>query len=339
MRKILYVYQNYRSVYSSASLSILRGFEGQKNVRLEVFEFKPVSYNHFLNRVFNRIPWISKLHFKNENQRLKKIIGRGEFDAIFIMKGTDLKYLTLQEIKRQNSNLKLICFNPDDPFNQASSNPDIVNSIKVYDIYCIWTKHLNNQLLKAGAKQIYYFPFGVDEEIIYPVDSEYLYDVSFIGNGDTERHLLISSLADELTKRGLNLKIHVFGNNWPSFGNKVIIHGQRNGKELLKTIAASRINLNLLRKQNKNSINMRTFEIPAARGFMLHESSEEARSFFESDTEMIYFDSTKDLVDKCEHFLTNSDIRESIKSNSFDVVNTGNYSYKWIVKKLLESIQ
>jgi hypothetical protein len=335
MSKLLYVYQNYRESYSSASLSILRGLRKINEIILSDFEIKPISYNNKINRVLNKLPFLQHANFKRQNDLLEKIVDQGEYDFMFVMKGTDLKAVTLKRIKINNPSIKLICFNPDDPFNKASSNSDILATIPLYDYYCIWTKYLDNQLLEAGAKQIIYLPFGIDNEIIYPVEAAYQYDISFVGNGDAERHQLIESLNGEIIKRGLDYKIHIFGSNWPFMGEKVLIHGQRNGIELLKTISASKINLNLLRKQNKNSINMRTFEIPAANGFMMHEESEEAKIYFSDSVEVVYFKSIDDLVTKCEFYLIHENERYIAIKNCYKRIACNDYSYKSFLKSRL----
>lgn len=338
MKSLLYVYQNYRKSYSSASLSILRALHSLKGFKIEDFEVKPISYSNFINRILNKVSFIRTRHFKVQNELLMTKVGNGCYDYMFVMKGTDIKSDTLLEIKKKNPSIKLICFNPDDPFNRASSNEEIIKSIAVYDYYCIWTRHLDLKLKAAGANHIKYLPFGVDETIIYPLDAEYKYEISFVGNGDDERHQLIRGLALEFERRNLMIRIHIFGSNWPDLGSNVIVDGQKNAEDLLKTIAASKINLNLLRKQNKNSINMRTFEIPAARGFMLHERSDEAQSFFTSNTEVVYFDDVVDLANKCEYYLKNEEERKGCVTNCNKKLKSVDYSYQKIMDNVFNQL-
>jgi hypothetical protein len=335
MNKVLYIYQNYTNDYSSASLSILKALKKIKEINIKEFEMKPISYNNNVNRIVNRLPFLRSINIKKQNSRFQEILKKDNYDFLFVMKGTDIKTQTLKLIKDENPSLKLICFNPDDPFNEASSNSDIVSSIPLYDYYCIWTRHLDYQLREAGANEIIYLPFGVDNEIIYPVDAEFQYDISFIGNGDTERHQLVKALNDEIVKKNLKFKVHIFGNNWHITSKQVVFHGQRTGIELLKTISASKINLNLLRKQNKNSINMRTFEIPAANGFMLHEASEEAKMFFIDNEEVVFFTSVSDLVNKCDFYLSNEVMLNQVRKNGHENISINDYSYEHLIKNKL----
>ena len=48
---------------------------------------------------------------------------------------------------------------------------------------------------------------------------------------------------------------------------------------------------------------MRTFEIPASKGFMLHEKSEEVMDFFEEGKEAEYFSSPEEVLDKLKFYL------------------------------------
>jgi len=330
MAKLLYIYQNYWRTYSSATLSILRGFEAVEGLKVNAFEIKPLSYHYNLNRVLNNLPFLRAGHFERQNASIEKKALNGSYDFLFVMKGTDLKAKTLERIRKKNPDIRLICFNPDDPFNMSSSNQEILKSIPIYDHYCIWTRHLDQKLKQAGAKDIIYFPFGVDDTIIYPVATHYKYELSFVGNGDAERHKIIAEVLQEIKERNLNITVHVFGNNWPKLDQSLEVHGAQYGNDLLETIGATKINLNLLRKQNKAAINMRTFEIPAAGGFMLHEESEEARAFFTKD-EALYFSSTRELVDKIDYFLTNDTIREEMISKCLVKIKEGQFSYKKII--------
>lgn len=338
MKKLLYIYQNYWKTYSSATLSILRGFNEIEKLNVDSFEVKPLSYKYQFNRILNNIPLVSESYFKWQNNLLEKKALHNNYDYLFVMKGTDIKAQTLINIKTKNPRIKLICFNPDDPFNLASSNEEIIKAIPLYDHYCMWTRHLNEKLLMMGAKDVIYFPFGVDREVIFPVKSDYKYDVSFVGNCDEERQSMMNSLMDELKRKKLKIKVHVFGNNWSSKSENLIVHGPKLGNELLETISASRINLNLLRKQNKNSINMKTFEIPAAGGFMFHENSIEAQDFFRPNKEAVYFKSIEELADLCEFYLKKTDKREMIVKNSEVRILQGTFSYKYIINSSLEGV-
>ena len=77
---------------------------------------------------------------------------------------------------------------------------------------------------------------------------------------------------------------------------------------------------------------MRTFEIPAAKGFMIHEESEDAQMFFNSDEEVVYFDSIQDLVDKCIFYMNNENERTRVIDKLTNKLKQSNYSYYNFIK-------
>jgi spore maturation protein CgeB len=93
-----------------------------------------------------------------------------------------------------------------------------------------------------------------------------------------------------------------------------------------------------LRKQNKDSINMRTFEIPAAGGFMFHEVSSEAKHFFTPNEEVVYFSNVQELVNLCQVYLNDEVSRKKLIANSTKKINQGIYSYQKIIESSLNEI-
>ena len=89
------------------------------------------------------------------------------------------------------------------------------------------------------------------------------------------------------------------------------------GIEYAKAIRASRINLAILSEQREGAssgdqITARTFEIPAAGGFMLHERTEEAMGYFEDGKECVFYADPDDLVAKIRYYLAHEDERAAI---------------------------
>ena len=95
-----------------------------------------------------------------------------------------------------------------------------------------------------------------------------------------------------IRKEKRNLKI---------FSIKDRIHG----KKLSGIINNSNISLNILRDQNKDSHNMRTFEIPAMNGLMLTTRSKEQNEFFPENKACYMYKDKKELINKIEYILQN----------------------------------
>lgn len=278
------------------------------------------------------------------NIKLLKFIAAYEPDLIFVVKGHTICPDSIRAMKKTTRAL-LFIFNPDDPFNpnRGSSSKFIRKSIPEYDCYFIWSQLLIPRLKKAGARRIEYLPFACDTNLHYPVDLsegdkvKYGSDVSFIGNWDKERENWLLELK--------NYKLAVWGADfWETkckdkfirscWKGRIVI-----GEEMSKIVQSSKINLNILRLQNKGAHNMRTFEIPACGGFMLHERSEELLEFFEEGKEIDCFSTAEELKDKIIFYLKNDNLRMKIAEAGYQRLLKSGYCYTNRAKQLLEFIK
>ena len=108
---------------------------------------------------------------------------------------------------------------------------------------------------------------------------------------------------------------------------------------MLKCLTQSKININILRLQNKDSTNMRTFEIPAARSLMFHERSKEAQEIFKEDEEVIFFDNAKDLVEKANRIINNNSLRDDILNKGYLAATSSENLYSSRVESILNTLK
>lgn len=323
----LFFFDNSGKPYTAIHKSFINALS--HNHQISCFEFLGHTSSRFLNKIIWKIDILKKYFNRRVNKKFKKKVASEKPDVLFIIKGNAIKSETLKKIRQHYPHLVLINYNPDSPFNTNSSEKEVEKSIALYDIYCTYSHQLVNQISNAGCKQVLYSPFAVDNKLIYPVKNEkYLYDISFIGNGDVDRQQKVVNLF-----ANSSLSLNVFGKTWKK-KPYLNLYTQRNGIEFLKTISQSKININLLRKQNEGSVNMRTFEIPAAGGFMFHEQSEEAMYFFKPDKEAVYFSSKAEFNDKAKFYLKNESIRLKILENGYNKSQLYEFSYKCRMKEV-----
>ncbi|GIU70075.1 MAG: hypothetical protein KatS3mg002_1311 [Candidatus Woesearchaeota archaeon] len=230
--------------------------------------------------------------------------------------------------------------NPDNPFNtnRISSNCLIKKSIPNYDYYFIWSNELKYKLSETYPNtKFIYLPFAVDDFII-PVfnnNFNYCYNLSFIGNSDKERFFKLNLLLN--SHQLIRENLMVFGNGWDSLNFKSI-KGQVNGNDYFITFNKTKININILRDQNRDAHNMRTFEIPASCAFMLHEYSKDAIDLFKPGEEAEYYQSVEEFLDKFKFYLNNDSIREKIALSAYNKSRTFEYSYKQRAQLILNEI-
>jgi glycosyltransferase involved in cell wall biosynthesis len=324
----------------SLALAYFREFRrlGHETIRFDMTtEYEKVSQltkNRYTNRVV--FPYAAGVM----NKKLLEVVKNCNPELIFIHKGQSIFPETLKKIK-DNMPALLFIFNPDDPFNpnRGASSKFIRNSISIYDAYFIWSKALVPKLKHAGARRAEYLPFAYDLELHYPISladedkKTYGSDVAFVGTWDEERERWLSEL------EGHNLAI--WGSDYwktrcrnkflsSSWKHRVVI-----GNEMSKVCLNSKINLNILRLQNKGSHNMRTFEIPACGAFMLHERSDEVLEFFEEGKEIECYNSIKEFKDKIDFYLNNDNLRIKVAKAGYERCMRSGYLYGDRVKQIL----
>ncbi|MFH1702691.1 MAG: glycosyltransferase [Nitrospirota bacterium] len=316
----------------SLSLSYLRAFKKLDyepicfDMTEEYEKVSRLTKNRYTNRII--LPYAARVM----NKKLLKMVKDCKPDLVFIHKGQLIYTETLKEIKA-NTRAPLFIFNPDDPFNlnRGASNNFIRNSIPLYDCYFNWSKILTSKLKNAGAQRVEYLPFACDPELHYPIPlterdrKNYGSDIVFVGNWDEEREIWLSDL------QGYNLAIWGADYWKKRCKNKFLRSCWKRrtaiGDEMAKVCLSSRINLNILRLQNKGAHNMRTFEIPACGGFMLHERSDEVLEFFKEGKEIECFDSVKELKDKINFYLNNENLRTKIAKAGYERCMRSGYLY------------
>lgn len=341
MNKKLIVVADYKFKkrwFTGLAYSYLRAFRARE-FDCELIEFEVNPYIYRLLEKYN--PLSLNTYLNSKQKKIINYIISSDAEYVFVIKGYYLQPETIKQL--QDSGKKVFCFYPDNPLSEVkgSSNDCIKNSIRVYDCYFTWNKRLIASIKNAGCKNVFYLPFGADTDLLHPIrlDSQYgqkdgQYDLSFIGNCDEERTEFINSLSSHLDD---NFNKMVFGSGWKNL-NSFKVMGEAVGDKFINTVINSKINLNILRVQNKNSNNMRTFEIPAVGGFMLHEYSAEAVEIFRPGIEADYFKTTEECADKIKYYLKNDGLRQKIAKSGHERLFSAKHLYTNRVDEIWQKV-
>ena len=120
----------------------------------------------------------------------------------------------------------------------------------------------------------------------------------------------------------LDYDFKIWGNSWEKASSKIQEKWQKRaaiGDDFSKVCASSKINLNFIRKQNIPAHNMRTFEIPAAGGFMLSNQAAEQSEIL-SDKMIASFSSPIEMREKIKFYLANDSKRILMAENAHNLV-------------------
>jgi hypothetical protein len=250
------------------------------------------------------------------NFALRREIKKNSFDVIWIEKGNMIWPWTLKHLKRLSPNSALISCSEDDMFVRHGHslwyrwgvcNYDIVFTTKTYNL---------NELLSFGVKRTVLFLDSYDEQMHKQISQSKLQknrfstDVSAVGAFENERAMSILYLAQN------GIKVTVWGNGWGGWVDRHPNLDVRNeflfGEDYSRAICASKININFLRKINRDEVTSRSVEIPACGRFMLAERTERHSRFFEEGIEAEFFSSNQELLEKVRIFLQKDLEREKI---------------------------
>lgn len=335
---ILYVYEGNSNNLTGLGETFLREMNKNKEINIIPFKFLSLTRNKYFNKFF-QVLGVNKLYLNKQNNQLLKSVFNKNPDVVFVFKGAGLYANVLKKIKLKRKNIKIATFNPDDPFNSKSCKQNIVDAVPLNDFYFIWSMALVRKIKNLGVNSVHYIPFATDTDIVStPIFEGFKYDITFVGNGDEERLKWIKEIRDMINFSGMKIKLDVFGKKWPNIDG-VQIHKGVEGFAYFNVLRHSKVSINILRLQNKNSLNMRTFEIPAAGGIMFHEESKEAEFFFTKDDPVYFFSSPKEFLSKLSFLLENLDEVQKSTSNLVNKFMEYNYTYSARINKILECLK
>lgn len=294
--------------------------------------------NDFKANIFDRILW--KLNYEIDhqkfNQRLVELCEKESPGFCFIVKGTYLYPGTLKKLK--DKHIKLINWSLDDMYAMHNRTFYYDAGLKYYDLV-VTTKSYNvSELKRIGAKNILFQYQAYEKDFHKPYSncSEIIWGVSFIGSYEKERFESIKFLAHN------GIKINLWGYGWDflngKYENIIYMDGELFKEEYTKVFTCSRISLNFLRKINRDLHTSRSIEIPACKGFMLAERTDEHKYLFVENKEAAYFSDNKELLEKVSYYLSHDGERNKIAEEGYKKCVISNYSYDDRAKEILNNL-
>jgi len=263
-------------------------------------------------------------------------------DIIWVFKGMEIYPRTLSLLKKKG--IRLVNYNPDHPFvfsGRGSGNDNVTNSVKLYDLHFSYHGQVIEQIRHRYNIPVVSLPFGyelTDDAYAEAASQEEINKVCLIGSPDKTRIRIICSIAES------GFQVDVYGNNW----NKKAFSGYPGvkvypavlGQDFWNRLRQYRVQLNIFRKHNIGSHNMRTFEVPAVGGILLSPFNEEQAGYFEVGKEVFYFYDEKDLVQKIGAILAmpKKEI-ERVRENARRRSLLSDYSYSKRAEIVIETFQ
>lgn len=303
--------------------------------------WRPSDKPTFMQRVFwkLRVP----LDTTGINNEIKKAVLKNKFDVVWIEKGNIILPSTLRFIKKQLPDAKLVSMSEDDMYAKHNRSFYYMRGLRYYDVVFTTKTYNLEELKRFGAKRTELFLDSYNEKMHRPMQlteserARFSCDVSAIGMFEKERAESLLYLAEH------GIKVMVWGGGWGAWVNRHKNLDVKNeflvGANYAKAISATKINLNFLRKINRDEVTSRSVEVPACGGFMLTERTKRHKDFFEERREAEFFDSNEELLKKVNYYLEHDDERARVATAGRERCLISGYSMKAQLEKMLRLLE
>jgi len=288
----------------------------------------------FGNRVLDRLLFHHVA--RRINKDLVRAVAGGGYDLVIVIRGNHVFPGTVDEAR--NLVPLVVNWNSDDFFNPLNSTGYMLRSFGKYD--CIFTSrgHLREEYRARGAKRFEVLNWYCRPDLMAAGDNlrhrRYSRDITFIGSWSRRREDMLGSLAD--------FGIAIYGSSWNkagrSFRKRVPCRGPVYSEGMMELMASSRINLNILTRENRDTTNIRNFEIPSSGAFQLSERSDAILEIFEEGREIACFGDARELKEKCAYYLKHDGEREEIAANGYRRLTGGGHDITDRARQILDSL-
>lgn len=286
---------------------------------VDEFYHIPLHANSLTSKIVGKT--FRKLFIADFNKEILKVADNFEPDIVLSYKGAFILPETLTYLKKQN--YFLINFYPDVSFHTHGCL--LQKTLGMYHkIFTTKTFGIHDLKEQLGVTNAHFIPHGFDPQVHRPIDkkaipNEYFCDLSFIGTYSPKKEKILSHIKETIP----SLKVLIWGDQWGKAKNPVLKDSIKLksilGDLYAAGISASKINLAILSEKVKGSssgdlITSRTFHIPAAGGFMLHEKNIESTKYFIEGKEAEFYADDEDLISKIKYYLEHEGERMNIAS-------------------------
>jgi spore maturation protein CgeB len=304
-----------------------------------MFDWNKYLYTYRKANILERIK--DRIFFEKTAKRinfdLTRIIEQNAYSLMIVVRGDHVYPETIAFAKSRIRTV--VNWTSDDVFNPLNSTSYILDCFDKYDYIFSPRAHLSDEYLNKGARSFEVLHWYYRPGLLYPpkdvAKTIYLFDITFIGSWSKRREIIITPIE--------TFNVNIWGWGWNKkahrkFLSRIDCKPYINMKDMMDVFATSKINLNILTKENRDTTNFRNFEIPAACGFQLSERSDEILQLFEEDKEIVCFESDDDLKAKCDYYLKNETERQRIALSGYNRLINSDYSIVDRAKKILSVI-
>jgi len=315
--------------------SLARAFErlGYQVFRFDsdraYFEAGPGARNRLTRRLLRRVYW------DRMNMSTLEIVRCVRPALVFCIKGT---YLHPETIRRVRTTLGVPFANyySDNPYCGMPLNPrkssvqrrDLVDALREYTRVWIWERGMAKRLAADGVASAY-LPFGVDPDVFRPLEAKdcaecgQRHTAVFVGQHSDKREAHIAAVRRQ--------SVALWGNRWNRadtvFNGRHRTHQRAAfGEDCARLYSSAALSLNVVDDLNVPGHNMRTFEIPAARGLMLSTYTAEQAEFFPEEEAALYYRKPEEIDENIERALKDETWADRLRGRAMMIAADHHYT-------------
>lgn len=228
----------------------------------------------------------SKIGDYERDSNIIKVCNDNNPDVVIFSKCNEIDIRVIIEC---NKNSRTVLWYMD-PLNNNFNN-SLIKKIKYcHKTFCaLWEPF--EAAKNIGGDRVEFLQEGFDHIQNYPVETEYIYDTSFIGVLRNKRYVYHKSI-------GFNVISNAYG------------------EEHSKAVGQSKINLNF----TEGGTSDRTYKVLASKGFLLTEPWPNMEMDFIDGQDLVIFNSVEELKEKIDYYLNNEEERLIIAENGYKSV-------------------
>ena len=297
----------------------------------EEFQTQPGMLGRVAERMFSR-PF-QKVDIERFNREFLRAVTASNAHVAWLEWPQMLLPETLLEAKRTMPGCIFISFQDDNPFGlRRYDRPrwqHFLENIPLFDLNFVKRPTDLIEYRKRNAAKVELFVHGYYGEFFQPRENGAgnKHDVVFVGTPIDDRVKTISELM-----RRHDIPVEVYGNSWNRkliyYRNHPNFHPQIVGHEYASLLSRSKISLGFVSSSNLDEYTMRSFEIPACRGFFLAQRTPTHLQLYEEGKEAEYFSSTEECADKIRYYLNNDTARQKIAEAGYQRCLRSDYSLR-----------
>lgn len=273
---------------------------------------------------FHVEPWLRKA-----NVELLQVVDRLRPDLILVIATSGIRAGTLAQAKVISPRTRIYMVYPDSPH---SLDADRIACLPICDRVTVSSPPWAAAMKAFGARKLAYLPFAADTDLYGAerptgtVGGKMRHEIGFVGTWRPEREAVLEGLS------GFNLAVWG-GNYWSTrtARNGTVrarwAGGELVGPQIVAACAETAIMLNILDPITWPGPNMRSFELPACRAFVLSSRTAAILDIFKEGRDIECFDCLDEAREKVRFYLANESAQAAIARNGYERVVRGGHTY------------